>query len=295
MTKGVTTLQLMNIHLARDGSALGIFTADEVRAGLASGRFRLSDLAWREGMPAWTALASWPEFVAVGSVMTDAPVQAATEIPWEREKSIGSFFATLRLAIVSPATGLASGRYTFGDWIAFAYLTFALTLPFQIVTLFLADDRNRQLAEFLEGLGLNDIAEKISAQPTETGFAIIGMVLGTFLAPLIYAALGLLLWLMQRVFGHKAALERTVSAALLAISVVTVVTAPLNLLGFNIVLQMLVGLLALVPWLILYFRALGAATGISPWAQFGMNVLLWFILCCCCCFLPAAFLGFLMT
>ncbi len=284
----------MSIHLARDGSALGIFTLDEVRAGLASGRFRHSDLAWREGMPAWTALSSWPEFSTVGSMLADAPASSATEIPWEREKSFGSFLATLRLALASPATGLAVGRYAFGDWLAFAYLTFALALPFQIIGLLLADDRNRQLAEFLEGLGLNDIAEKISAQPTETGIAIVGMVLGTFLAPLIYAALGLLLWLMQRVFGHKTALERTVSAALLAISLVTVVTAPINLLGFNIVLQMLVGLLAVVPWLILYFRALGAATGISPWAQFGMNLLLAFILCCCCCFLPAAFLGLLM-
>lgn len=286
----------MSIHLARDGSALGIFTSDEVRAGLASGRFRHSDLAWREGMPAWTALSSWPEFSTIGSVLADAPVPFNSEIPWEREKSVVSFFATLRLAIFSPVTGLAGGRYAFGDWIAFAYLSFVLTLPFQILGVLLAPgDRNQQLAEFFEGLGLNDIAEKMSAQPNETGITIVGIVIGTFLAPLIYAALGLFVWLMQRVFGHKTALERTVSATLLAISLVSIITAPVNLLGFNINLQMLVGLVAVVPWLILYFRALGAATVISPWAQFGMHLLLYFILCCCCCFLPLVFLGILMA
>jgi hypothetical protein len=41
-----------------------------------------------------------------------------------------------------------------------------------------------------------------------------------------------------------------------------------------------------------YYRALGAATGISPWAQFGISCFVWFVLGCCCCLLPALFFGF---
>ena len=36
---------------------------------------------------------------------------------------------------------------------------------------------------------------------------------------------------------------------------------------------------------------LGAATGISPWAQFGISCFVWFVLGCCCCLLPALFFG----
>ena len=94
----------MNIHLARDGSALGIFTADEVRAGLESGRFRRDDLAWREGMPAWTALSTWPEFANLGDIGAAAPdVPVGPAMPaWERGASFANFFATIRDVAVDP-------------------------------------------------------------------------------------------------------------------------------------------------------------------------------------------------
>jgi hypothetical protein len=44
--------------------------------------------------------------------------------------------------------------------------------------------------------------------------------------------------------------------------------------------------LLLIPACVVYYRALGAATGVSPWAQFGIDNFVWFVLCCCCCFLP---------
>ena len=137
----------MSIHLARDGSALGVFSDVEVREGLASGRFRHDDLAWREGMPAWVALASWPEFATVGGG-ADAPQGEAT-LPWEQGKSPQSFLATVRLAIFSPASALAGGRYAFGDWVAFAYTAFGLVLPLQIVGTLLGADRNQETAELL--------------------------------------------------------------------------------------------------------------------------------------------------
>ena len=37
--------------------------------------------------------------------------------------------------------------------------------------------------------------------------------------------------------------------------------------------------------------ALGAATGTSPWVQFGVSCFVAFVVCCCCCGLPFVLLG----
>lgn len=94
----------MSIHLARDGSALGVFSEAEVREGLASGRFRHDDLAWREGMPAWVALASWPEFATIGGPSGFAPdAPSGPAMPaWERGASFASFFETIRDVAIDP-------------------------------------------------------------------------------------------------------------------------------------------------------------------------------------------------
>ena len=56
----------MQIHVARNSAQLGVFAPEEIIAGLQSGRFLASDLAWRDGMPAWTPLGDWSEFRGVG-------------------------------------------------------------------------------------------------------------------------------------------------------------------------------------------------------------------------------------
>ena len=40
----------MQIHVARNSAQLGIFAPEEIVAGLQSGRFLASDLAWRDGI-----------------------------------------------------------------------------------------------------------------------------------------------------------------------------------------------------------------------------------------------------
>ena len=117
----------MEIHLARDGSALGIFTEAEVREGLAAGRFRPSDLAWRQGMPTWTPLAGWPEFAGAGAppFLADAP---ALVLPaWERGPSFRAFLVTLRDVILEPTKTFDSlPRGGFGRVLGFQY---AAALP----------------------------------------------------------------------------------------------------------------------------------------------------------------------
>jgi hypothetical protein len=53
------------ISIARDGNSFGNFSEEAVREGLRSGRFLLTDLGWREGMPAWQPLSQFAEFVEV--------------------------------------------------------------------------------------------------------------------------------------------------------------------------------------------------------------------------------------
>jgi hypothetical protein len=77
-----------------------------------------------------------------------------------------------------------------------------------------------------------------------------------------------------------------VAASLLATAMMAVLMAPLQLLGFSFTVQMALGAVVLIPASVIYYRAFGAATGVSPWTQFGISCGVWFVLCCCCCLLP---------
>jgi TM2 domain-containing membrane protein YozV len=50
----------MQIHVARDGKELGVFSLEEVNRQLASGTLRLTDQAWYEGAAGWAALSTVP-------------------------------------------------------------------------------------------------------------------------------------------------------------------------------------------------------------------------------------------
>jgi hypothetical protein len=65
-------------------------------------------------MAVWSPLGDWPEF-RVASVPTSpgallaAPVTTSM-IPWEQGKSLGSFFATMKLAVVASTRAAARLR-----------------------------------------------------------------------------------------------------------------------------------------------------------------------------------------
>jgi hypothetical protein len=284
----------MQIHVARHSAQLGIFSPEEIVAGLQSGRFHAADLAWRDGMQAWTPLGDWPEFRVTGAPASPGAAMAATPaaestIPWEQGKSLGSFFATVRLAVVNPA-GLASGRYAFGDWLVFCYVALAISLPFQAVRLAIAPDPNVAFGEFLQGLPY-DWAQPVADQmlkspPAPVGLTIASTIGGLAFAPLMYALCALPHWVGQRVFRIPVSVERTVAATLLASGALILLMAPFQLLAFNVGVQLLLSCLFLIPAAIVYFRGFGAATGVSPWKQFGISCLVWFVLFCCCCVAP---------
>jgi len=288
----------MQIHVARNSAQLGIFASEEIIAGLQSGRFLASDLAWRDGMAAWTPLGDWSEFRGVGvpsspSSTTAAPTSVSM-IPWEQGKSLGSFFATIKLAIVNPAS-FSTGRFAFGDWLIFCYVALAISIPFQTVRLIFDQDPGRSVAEFLQGFSspvVQSVAEEMLKAPSAPiGITIASTFVGLAFAPLLYAFFALLHWVGQRVFQIQVSVERTVAATLLATGLLIIVMAPFQLLSFNIGAQIIISSLFFIPALIIYFKCFGAATGVSPWKQFGISCFVWFVLCCCCCALPFAVLG----
>ncbi|MFM8904035.1 MAG: GYF domain-containing protein [Verrucomicrobiota bacterium] len=109
----------MQIHIARKGAQLGVFTSEEVRAGLATGRFITTDLAWREGMSEWKALGEWPDFAgAVPPSSPGFPSAAAERQPtpsWERGASFGNFCATIKEVALDPVRtfdGMGPGGFS---------------------------------------------------------------------------------------------------------------------------------------------------------------------------------------
>jgi hypothetical protein len=54
------------IHIARGSERLGLFSLEQVRAGLKSGEFLPADLGWKAGMLSWTQLSAWDDFGGAG-------------------------------------------------------------------------------------------------------------------------------------------------------------------------------------------------------------------------------------
>jgi len=289
----------MQIHVARNSAQLGVFAPEDIVAGLSSGRFHASDLAWREGMPTWTPLGDWAEFrgagvpASPGAATPDVPT--ASTVPWEQGKTVGSFFATIKQATTSPSS-LASGRFDFGDWLTFCYLGVLVSLPFQLFSVLVYGDQNAEVAELIGSLKIPELA-KLTEQmahtpPAPVWVTAFGALMGLAIAPLLYAFFAVVHWLGQRLFGFRVTLERTVAASSLVSALLLVLLAPLQLLGFSFAAQMLVSAVVLIPACVVYYRAFGAATGVNPWVQFGISCFVWAVMCGCCCFLPGVLFWF---
>jgi hypothetical protein len=109
----------MQIHVARNSAQLGIFSSEEIIAGLQSGRFLASDLAWRDGMAVWSPLGDWSEFRGIGvpppspsaASAFGAKDEASLAMPsWEREPSFSSYVATIKEVALDPVRTFANLR-----------------------------------------------------------------------------------------------------------------------------------------------------------------------------------------
>jgi hypothetical protein len=107
------------IHVARDGAKLGEFTLEQIRAGLATGQFRPTDLGWQTGMAEWRPLSelvgatSGSPPVAAPLAVTAPPAAAASGLPWEHRQQLGfvkAWFDTVSLLITRPSEAFTMMR-----------------------------------------------------------------------------------------------------------------------------------------------------------------------------------------
>lgn len=110
---------MATIHVARAETKLGIFSEDEIKEGLRTGRFAPTDLGWREGMTAWRPLAQFPELAGEDTPVATPPlsptpnvaVVAPTGLPWDRRQELGlfpAFVETLKLVLLNPTTAFSA-------------------------------------------------------------------------------------------------------------------------------------------------------------------------------------------
>ncbi len=71
----------MNYHIGRDGTQLGTFSLDQLKADLANGKLRPTDMAWCEGMEDWKALSEVIEATATAPVSAPPIPPAIPSLP----------------------------------------------------------------------------------------------------------------------------------------------------------------------------------------------------------------------
>jgi hypothetical protein len=284
----------MQIHIARDSSSLGVFTLEEVIAGLKSGKFLMTDLAWREGMSTWVMLAQWREFAGViSAVPPDVIAQSnnlSVTVPWEKAPTFGNFFLTIKGAIVAPYSTFASGSFNFKQYIPFAYLAALILVPFSIFGQLNTEEINHNLVEILISLNNPFFAEAIhnlsSQPPTPPLYAWLGVICYTIFCPFFIAIFAGFLWLALRLFRETVSFGQTAVALIVSLSALNLCSGVIILTSpFKI--YFVLAALFMIPSIVISCRCTAAILKVSPLKVFGAWVLWGVVGCCCCCGLGA--------
>jgi hypothetical protein len=279
----------MQIHVARDSSSLGVFSAAEVISGLQSGRFLMTDLAWREGMSTWVMLAQWSEFAGVLPAAPPDVIPQSNNIsitvPWEKSPSLGSYFETIKGAILSPYATFASGTFGFKQYIVFAYITALLLAPFSIFGQMHSSDINQNISEFLSSVDpvkFADAIRQLENTTTAPAAAWFGVICYTLFYPFFIAVFGVFLWLGLKLFRENVSLERTVVALIISLSALNLCSA-LILLTAPYKIYFFLVILSAIPSIIISCRATAAVLKVSPFKVFGVWFMWGIVNCCCVC------------
>ncbi len=306
----------MQIHVARHQQQLGVFAAEDIAAGLSSGRFHASDLAWREGMAAWTPLGDWPEFRGVGVPASPGAAEARpveTCFPWEISKRPLSAYASFVSLIREPGVVLQGARLEFFPTLQLIWIVLLAASVFSIIG---GVVHAEALAEAMRKAG-SDLAQLAMGMPGETGRlyakladylvmtqakgfedVVIQSLLWVVLMPFWYLAVGLLQWIGLRLLGlcgekscKTAQLGRTVVASMLGHMLLGAVLCPAALLAPQSGAYTLALVILGVAGVVLYFRAVAGALRIDPWMVFGSVIFLCVAFACCCCSCSGLFAG----
>jgi hypothetical protein len=161
------------IHVNRGATSLGVFSEEEVREGLRTGRFVPTDIGWREGMANWQPLSQFAELAAgtpevppsqTGAVAVSEPVTTRSGLPWEHRQERGFFNAfveTLMLVLTKPSEAFTIMKREggLGEPLIYALIggcvggivSALFSLGFQSIGLFA--DKNNSLAA-MTGMGI---------------------------------------------------------------------------------------------------------------------------------------------
>ena len=194
------------IHVNRGATSLGVFSEEDIREGLRTGRFAPSDIGWREGMATWQPLSQFPELggtvasavppVQPGAGPTLTSVATRTGLPWEHRQQRGfvsAFIETLSIVLTRPAEAFTVMKREggLGGPLIYALIggsvggivAFLFSLGFQSLGLF--KDQQNGLAA-MAGMGIGSVAI-IILLPL---FIVIGLFIGSGIVHLCLMIVG---------------------------------------------------------------------------------------------------------
>ena len=165
------------IHVNRGATSLGVFSEEEVREGLRTGRFAPTDIGWREGMPNWQPLSQFAELAGVtpaapslqtGTPSISGPPAPRSGLPWDHREERGffnAFIETLVMVLTKPGEAFTAMKREgglgepliyaiIGGWVG-GVISFLFSLGLQSVGFF-ADRHNAITA--MAGMGIGSAA-----------------------------------------------------------------------------------------------------------------------------------------
>jgi hypothetical protein len=161
------------IHVNRGATSLGVFSEEEVREGLRTGRFAPGDIGWREGMANWQPLSQFPELGSaapagpppqIGAAATSEPAAPRSGLPWDERQTKGlfnAFIETLQIVLSRPAAAFTVMKREggLGEPLLYAIIggtfggVFAVTYNFALRSFAPFGDRHGALTHLFGGLG----------------------------------------------------------------------------------------------------------------------------------------------
>src|SRR5437762_4772256 len=160
------------IHVNRSATSLGVFSEEEVRQGLRTGRLAPTDIGWREGMANWQPLSQFAELagatpvappLATGAASISRPASPGSGLTWDERQTKGllnALIETLQMVLSRPVAAFTAMKREggLGEPLLYAIIggtfggVFALTYNFALRSFTPFGDRHNALAHLFGGL-----------------------------------------------------------------------------------------------------------------------------------------------